>query len=500
MAFPTKLILVFLTAFIDMLGFSFVLPIISFLTKELNGSTFELGLLVGCYAFAQAISALYMGYFSDRYGRKPFLILSLCGSFIGPILQALSPTMVILVITRTLTGLFAGSMVLAQAYITDCIPREERTTYLSIFGGVISAAFAFGPALGGFLGEISLRAPFYVAGILAGIVLLVSIFFMKESLPSIVNKEKKLVNTKITTEKNTQDKPKPKTKLHFNVIMIFALILRFLNDSCIVISDSMYGYYLQDTINVSSLNYSIMLCITGCLSAFVQFYLLPVLHDKAHIPLTILTLFGSILLCIGYICMTFLHSYIGAFISIGVMFMGSSFLATATPSMLSAQSPSEVQGQALSIGSMVGQVAMIITSPILGIVYEYTKWGTIFVGAVYGAIAIVLLLILLCIPNGLHADVNPHYSHGESEDKSVSSLTKEDISGDNGTFVGREEEEEKKKNINMNISIDIQEETKDQLMTNTQIDDATSVRNSQNSISPLTRDLETGETISVSPM
>ena len=116
-----------------------------------------------------------MGILSDKYGSRPFLIASLIGSFVGmkcrvmfglwdvgPLLQSISWNMTSFILFRGLTGLLAGSITLGQSIITDCFPVEERAKYMSQLCGMVSFAFVFGPAVGGFLAEWALRVPLYV--------------------------------------------------------------------------------------------------------------------------------------------------------------------------------------------------------------------------------------------------------------------------------------------------------------------------------------------------
>ena len=102
-----------------------------------------------------------MGRYSDIYGRKPFLILSLIGSCFGSILQGSSRNMVAFIIFRSLTGLFAGSLILVQTMIADLVVPEERSVWLTRLESFNSIAYIIGPALGGLIATISYRMPLY---------------------------------------------------------------------------------------------------------------------------------------------------------------------------------------------------------------------------------------------------------------------------------------------------------------------------------------------------
>ena len=113
-----------------------------------------------------------MGPLSDIYGRKPFILLSLFGSCFGSIFQGLSRDMISLIIWRSFTGLFSGSLILVQAYdtsftvissvIADIIPADKRNTYLTRLEGCVSAAYIIGPAVGGILAQVNYQFPMFI--------------------------------------------------------------------------------------------------------------------------------------------------------------------------------------------------------------------------------------------------------------------------------------------------------------------------------------------------
>jgi singapore isolate B (sub-type 7) whole genome shotgun sequence assembly, scaffold_0 len=118
------------------------------------------------------LGLLFMGPLSDVYGRKPFILLSLFGSCFGSIFQGMSRDVISLIIWRSFTGLFSGSLILVQAYCSSCslifsviadiIPAEQRNTYLTRLEGCISAAYIIGPAVGGVLAQVNYHFPMSV--------------------------------------------------------------------------------------------------------------------------------------------------------------------------------------------------------------------------------------------------------------------------------------------------------------------------------------------------
>ena len=165
----TSLIMAFVTVFFDAMNNSIITPIMPYLLKELQSTTYQQGVLYSSYSVMQFISTLcflhstlgvmLMGRYSDIFGRKPFLILSLIGSCFGSLLQGISRDMTQFIIFRSLTGLFAGSSIIVQTVIADLIVPEKRGVLLTRLDSISTVAFIIGPILGGFVGTYSYRMP-----------------------------------------------------------------------------------------------------------------------------------------------------------------------------------------------------------------------------------------------------------------------------------------------------------------------------------------------------
>lgn len=177
----------FAVVMIDMIGFGIVMPVLPQLIMELGRIPIDqaalwAGWLGAGYAAMQFVFAPILGNLSDRFGRRPVLLAALLGFGIDYIAMGLAPNLWWLVAGRMVAGLTGASFGAAYAYLADITPPEERAQGF----GTISMAFGFGfiigPALGGFLGEIGPRIPFYVAGTLALANFVFGWFFLKESL------------------------------------------------------------------------------------------------------------------------------------------------------------------------------------------------------------------------------------------------------------------------------------------------------------------------------
>jgi DHA1 family tetracycline resistance protein-like MFS transporter len=179
-----QLILLFIFVFIDMLGFSLILPLLPYYAETFGATDTVVGLLLGANALTQFIGAPILGRLSDRYGRRPFLILSIAGTAVSFLLLGWANSLWMLFLSRILDGFLGGNISLAQAYITDVTDEKNRAGGLGIIGASFGLGFIFGPALGGTLsagGDYSL--PAFAAAGLAALNLVGVLLWLPESLP-----------------------------------------------------------------------------------------------------------------------------------------------------------------------------------------------------------------------------------------------------------------------------------------------------------------------------
>lgn len=181
------LVFVFITLFLDVLGIGLVVPILPKLVEQLSGggvdsASFIFGWMVGLYALMQFLFAPVIGSLSDRFGRRPVILLSLFGSGLDYFLLAWAPTLPWFFLGRLISGISGANYSAAAAYIADVSPPEKRAASFGIIGAAFGLGFIFGPAVGGWLGHYGLRVPFYAAGTLTLINWLYGYLILPESL------------------------------------------------------------------------------------------------------------------------------------------------------------------------------------------------------------------------------------------------------------------------------------------------------------------------------
>lgn len=174
---------IFLVVLIDLFGFSLILPLLPYYAESFGANEFVTGVLIASYALAQFIGAPILGRLSDRYGRKPILIASVFGTFLGFILMGYAQTLLILFIARVFDGLTGGNISVAQAYITDVTDKQERAKAMGMIGAAFGIGFIFGPVTGGFLSQYGYHVPALFAAALSLINLGMITFGLPESLP-----------------------------------------------------------------------------------------------------------------------------------------------------------------------------------------------------------------------------------------------------------------------------------------------------------------------------
>jgi DHA1 family tetracycline resistance protein-like MFS transporter len=177
-----RLLNVGLIVLIDMLGFALIVPLLAYYADSFGATELQTGLLVSSYAFMQMLGAPILGRISDRFGRRPVFLISIAGTFIGFLILGFSNSLWMLFLSRILSGLTAGNISVAQAYIADVTDEKNRARGMGMIGAAFGIGFILGPAIGGTLSVYGFAVPAFVAAGLTFINLLAVYFWLPESL------------------------------------------------------------------------------------------------------------------------------------------------------------------------------------------------------------------------------------------------------------------------------------------------------------------------------
>ena len=275
-----RLFNIFIIVFIDLLGFGLILPLLPFYADEFGATPFVVGLLTAIYAAAQLIGAPLLGRLSDRFGRRPILIISIFGTFLGfllfgvagPVGQKLGVLLglpanqmilTVLFLSRALDGFTGGNISVAQAYITDVTTDENRAKGLGLVGAAFGLGFVFGPAMGGFLSSYGFAVPAFAAAGLSAINLIMVMLWLPESLPKEERDDSALeakprVNLDTLFQAITRPKVGPILSVSFLYGLAFALF------------STMFSLFAQYRLDLDARQTGFVLAYVGVLIALVQ--------------------------------------------------------------------------------------------------------------------------------------------------------------------------------------------------------------------------------------
>jgi MFS transporter, DHA1 family, tetracycline resistance protein len=256
---------VILVVFIDLLGFSLILPLLPYYAKSFGANGFVTGLLVASYAAMQLIGAPLLGRLSDRYGRRPILLVSIFGTFIGFLLLGFATTLWMLFASRLIDGITGGNISIAQAYISDVTDPKDRAKGLGLIGAAFGLGFIIGPVTGGVLSQWGYSIPAFAAAGLALVNLLLVFLWLPESL---------------TPERRAQMTEKqPSVSLAALLVALkrpfsgSLLITRFFFGLAFAIFQSIFSLYALTKFNLTATQTGYILAYVGVISVFTQGYL-----------------------------------------------------------------------------------------------------------------------------------------------------------------------------------------------------------------------------------
>src|SRR3954469_8796677 len=178
----SPLFVLFLTDFIDLIGFGIVIPILPLYAEHFHASPIAIGWLTGIYSGMQIIFTPILGKLSDRFGRRPVLFVSIVGTAIGFALMGMAQSLTLLFVARILAGITGGNIAIPQAYIADVTAPEKRSRAMGLIGAAFGLGFTFGPLIGDMMSQISYSAPFFFSAGLAVINAALVYLILPESL------------------------------------------------------------------------------------------------------------------------------------------------------------------------------------------------------------------------------------------------------------------------------------------------------------------------------
>lgn len=258
-----QLILIFAFVFVDLLGYSLILPLLPYYASDFGATITLVGLLGTVNGLGQLIAAPVIGRLSDRYGRRPLLIVAVSGTILGFLILGFAKSLWMIFLSRAVDGLLGGNTALARAYITDITEPQDRAKSLGLIGAAFGLGFIIGPVMGGFLSLAGLNVPAFVAAALSIINLIGIIFWLPESLPP---------------EDRQQRRTNPHTAFNLsNLLDEFRrpcvgplLLMTLFYGFSFTLFQSNFSLYAKEVLKLSVQNTGLVLTYVGLLSVIVQ--------------------------------------------------------------------------------------------------------------------------------------------------------------------------------------------------------------------------------------
>ncbi len=381
------LFVLFIAIFTVMMGFGVVIPAMPYYARTLHGDAVFIGAMMASYSLAQFLIAPFWGRLSDRYGRKPFLILGLLGFAISFLWFGLSNSLVGLMASRALGGLLsAAALPAAFATVSDLTTEENRAKGMGVVGAAMGLGMVFGPAIGGWLGHYGLSVPFFAASGIALLAALLAFVMLPESLPR--RDSDAPAPARAGFFQNLRETPKAAWGL---------LTVTFLSTFAFAGFETVFALFVQDRLfldpQASARTVGMLLAVMGLVSALVQGGLVGRLITQSGERLVLALGLGLMALTMLSISATSASAFAFACI-LAIMGIAHGVLRPAISSGIS-KGAGSAQGAALGMMSSFDSLARVLGPMLAGVLYALQVSLPFYVSALalFTGVGVVLMVV-----------------------------------------------------------------------------------------------------------
>ena len=328
--------ILFFTLVVVMMGFGIIIPILPFYIESFGASGKGLGLLMAIFSIMQFIFAPIWGSLSDRFGRKPILLIGVLGNAISLLFFGLSSQMWMMYASRALAGILSSAtMPTAMAYIGDTTDEKDRGGGMGVIGAAMGVGMVIGPGIGGTLAKTSLSLPFFVAAALSLVALVLILIFLPESL------EKDFRNRLAKVEV-------PNISILWKALfgpVGFLLLLAFIVSFALTNFEGVFGLYTQHRFNYDPGQVGLVLTVVGLVSAVVQGGLTgPVTRWIGERNVIKISLIGS---AVGFGVMLMATNDLSVYLTVGFFIFMNAMLRPSISAIISREATT---GQGIAMG------------------------------------------------------------------------------------------------------------------------------------------------------
>jgi multidrug resistance protein len=356
----SPLVIVFVTVFIDLLGFGIIIPLLPFYAETFGATALTVGLLSASFSLMQFVFAPIWGRLSDTVGRRPIILLGLFGSFLSYLIFGLAQSLSVLFIARIAAGIAGANIPTAQAFVADTTTPENRAKGMGLVGAAFGLGFIFGPAVGGFLSQWGYAAPAFFASALALANFCAALFLLPESrTPEARRAELTTVpQGRIEALRRALARPHLPTLL----LVYFIVVAAFSG------FEATFALFSERRFGFTAATIGYMFAFVGLVLAIVQGTLVGRaarrLTERRVVPMAILLLAAGL----GFIALSRTVFFLTA--ASGLIAVGMGFNNPSLVSLISRLSSQDEQGGVLGVSQSLASLARVFGPAWGGFVFD----------------------------------------------------------------------------------------------------------------------------------
>lgn len=381
----------FLTVFVDLVGFGIIVPFLPFFAESFDAPPNEVTLLMTAFSLAQFIAAPLWGRLSDRLGRKPVLAITLLGLAVAYVWLAFAHSLLMLFASRIFAGLMAGNIAVAQAAAADMSTPAERPKAMGMIGAAFGLGFLIGPAIGGLLAGVRITstpiaAPAFAAASLSTIAMVLALILLKESRPEAGVADHG--PGRIQNLRETFSKP----GLRVFIVMAFLVPLSFagVESTMALWTERAFGWHARDN--------GYLFSYLGLIAVITQGALVGRLSKR--ISEKTLVAIASGFAVVGFVLVAVEPSFWPAVVGFGLIVFGISLATPSIASLISRVSASTVQGTVAGASQAAQALARILGPAAAGALFVSIGPSGPYL---FGALLLALLLLLAIVSPRIEA-------------------------------------------------------------------------------------------------
>lgn len=391
----------------DTLNFGIVFPLLPSIASTFGANATQVGSLATTYALAQFCCAPLLGRLSDRFGRRPVLLVAIAGSTLSGVLTGWASTFTWLLVARAINGMCGGTGGVANAYVADVTSADEKPIYMSYISGANSLGLILGPALGGLLIRGGFSEACYASAMISGCNFLLCARFMVESKWLGAREVARVdAQTREHTNGATSGQPAHESASNGNAAQqapvavphaaYYIFGANFLFVFAFAAFETVTGYYLMDTFfNGDEVRggqvYGFIFVVVGIVMFLMSsFVYKPLFKRLGERPMIII---GVSIRSVGFLLMTFASTWELFLLATMVQLIGSTLIFPTLSSILTTMCSKEIYGRTLGYNDSVGALARVLGPPIFGRVYDHVNHQfSFYTCAVFGWLAGLLIM------------------------------------------------------------------------------------------------------------